>query len=110
IVVRALMPTSLPTVRDTTRSALVTPWTSSSVAESNAALTGTIASPTPSPPSASGTVATGSRSESTPHWDIHAKLTQDAAIPTAVTTPAGRRCANQPPANAPTGRPTRNLM
>src|SRR5919112_59761 len=67
------MPTSMPTMRATTSSALAMPCTASAVAASSAALTGASARPKPRPPSTSGTVASASVRLVSPHEEADRK-------------------------------------
>ncbi len=85
------MPTSIPTIRATTSSALVTPCTASEVLASSAALTGASARPKPSPVIASTADADRWFNESGPQPAISQKPTVASTIPSPVITPA-RRC------------------
>ena len=81
----------MPTIRETTTKALATPWTSSSVEASRAALTGASASPKPSPPVISARLAIGSSIVVSPQRVISTKPVAASSIPTAVTRPGERK-------------------
>ena len=83
----------MPTIRATTTSALASPCTSSSVLASSAALTGARASPNPKPPSTQRDVRREALAgvSSSQRGHQHERRRRRSAMPTAVTTPAGRR-------------------
>ncbi len=83
------MPTSIPTMRATTRRAEAMPCAASEVASSNAALTGATASPKPSPASASATDDVGWARASRSHVAMTTKHPQASAMP-APAIQAGR--------------------
>ena len=80
----------MPTIRATTTKALASPCTSSSVLASRAALTGASARPNPKPQSTSGMLDEKLSRVSSSQVVIQPKPPAAHAMPTAVTTPAGR--------------------
>ena len=87
--VRAEIPTSMPTMRATTTRALARPCTSWWVLASRAALTGARASPKPKPHSTSGMFEEKLSRVSSCQVVIQPKPPAAQAMPTAVTTPDG---------------------
>ena len=84
------MPTSMPTIRETTSSALVTPCTLSAVLASRAALTGASASPKPSPVGGEdGRGRQVRRSDSGPQPAISRKPMAASSIPQRRRGPGG---------------------
>ena len=102
------MPTSIPTMRATTSSALATPCAPASVLASRAALTGARARPKPKPDIARTTEAETWCSDSKPQSAMNQNPSAASTMPTAVTTPAGARLVSAPPTSAPIGSATRN--